>query len=471
MDKPASEIGRFTIVGELGRGAMGVVYKGHDPHLGRDVAIKLLAPELASDPEMVSRFTDEAKNASRLMHQNIATVFEAGPSPSGWYVAFEMVEGRTLKAILSQGLLDIDLVVNYLLQTAEGLATAHKGHVVHRDLKPENLIVTPDGTVKITDFGLAKRLGDPSRTSAGTILGTAYYMAPEQAKGLPVDARADWFSLGAMAYEMTTGKRPFDGYHEMAVLYAVVNEDPAPVESLRPDAPPGLVSAINHLLQKSADARLCDLAQLREYIVQATPSGIAQSEPIDTVAIADGPPLLAVLPLENKSSDPEVDYLAEGFTEDIGAALANCDRFRVLSHEKIMKARPESGSPGEWGGSLGARYVLHGSLFSAGAKLKLRLKLLDRQEDHVEWCRRRGQSRALGWEVGQVNRRQTGNTESGGVRFLFEGTRLLPSRRPREPEFRHQHVRQGAGGRSGLRHRARRAGRRLRAVVLDVLRP
>ena len=114
---------------------------------------------------------------------------------------------------------------------------------------------------------------------------------------------------------MTTGKRPFDGYHEMAVLYAVVNEDPAPVESLRPDAPPGLVAAINHLIQKSADARLCDLAKLREYIVQATPSGMAKSEPIDTVAIADGPPLLAVLPLENKSSDPEVDYLAEGFTE------------------------------------------------------------------------------------------------------------------------------------------------------------
>ena len=158
MADATNQIGRFEVVSELGRGAMGVVYRGRDPHLGRDVAIKVLAPELATDEEMVSRFTDEARHASRLIHQNIATVFEAGPSPAGWYVAFELVEGHTLKSILAKGMLGIDVAINYLLQTADGLAAAHKGDVVHRDLKPENLIVTPDGIVKITDFGLAKRV-------------------------------------------------------------------------------------------------------------------------------------------------------------------------------------------------------------------------------------------------------------------------------------------------------------------------
>jgi serine/threonine protein kinase len=371
MSELEGQIGRFEIVSELGRGAMGVVYRGRDPNLGRDVAIKLLAPELASDEEMVSRFTDEAKNASRLHHQNIATVFEAGPSDAGWFVAFELVEGQTLKVLLTQGALGIDLVINYLLQTADGLAAAHKGGVIHRDLKPENLIVNPDGLVKITDFGLAKRMGDPGRTSAGTILGTAYYMAPEQAKGMPVDARADWFSLGVIAYEMTAGRRPFDGYHD--------------VETLRPETPPGLATAIKQLMQKIPEHRLCDLTKLREYVAQAAPSGVTTAEPVAPEPVPEGPPILAVLPLENRSPDPDFNYLAEGFTEDIGAALASSERFRVLSHERVMSAQPESGAPGEWGTNLGARYVLHGSLVSAGDKLKLRLRLLDRSEDRIQW--------------------------------------------------------------------------------------
>ncbi|MBD3297881.1 MAG: protein kinase, partial [candidate division Zixibacteria bacterium] len=408
MSLEGRQIGRFELVAELGRGAMGVVYRGRDPHLGRDVAIKVLAPELASDEEMVTRFTDEARHASRLIHQNIATVFEAGPSPEGWYVAFELVEGMTLKAILAkEGVLNVNLATNYILQTADGLAAAHRGQVVHRDLKPENLIVTPEGIIKITDFGLAKRMGDPGKTRAGTILGTAFYMAPEQAKGMPVDYRADWFSLGVMAYEMISGKRPFDGYHEMAILYAVVNEDPEPLATLRADAPAELIDAVSRLMTKSADNRLCDASELRGLIgsggaskaetpgsgvsqVAATPSinlpPDASAAPAAPATVdPDAPPILVVLPLENKSPDPEYAYLAEGFAEDIGATLAQCERFMVLEHDRVINSKPESGSADEWAAALGARYILSGSLFRAGDRLKLRLNLRDRSTGKLDW--------------------------------------------------------------------------------------
>ncbi|MEW5873959.1 MAG: protein kinase [Candidatus Zixiibacteriota bacterium] len=383
MTPSGKQIGRFEVVAELGRGAMGVVYRATDPHLGRHVALKILAPQLAADEEMLGRFTDEARNASRLIHQNIATVFEAGPSPEGWYVAFELVEGPTLRSILSDGQLDFEQISTLILQAAEGLTAAHKAGVVHRDLKPENIMVTPDGTVKITDFGLAKRMGDPGRTSAGTILGTAYYMAPEQAKGQSVDRRADWFSLGAIAYEMTTGKRPFEGYHEMAVLYSVVNETPEPVAGIRPDAPPGLIQAIDTMLHKDPEERLSDVNTLRALLMPAGIQPVAVPEAIATPASAK--PILAVLPLENKSPDPEFEFLAEGFAEDIGAVLARCDRFAALPHEKVMAGRPASGSALEWGTALNARYVLHGSLFRAGDRLKLRLNLTDLPKGEIEW--------------------------------------------------------------------------------------
>lgn len=385
MGSEHKTVGRFEIVGELGRGAMGVVYRAVDPHLGRQVAIKVLSPALASDEELVGRFTDEARNASRLLHQNIATVFEAGPSDAGWYVAFELVEGPTLRTMMDDGPLDLDRVADFVIQIGEGLNVAHKAGIVHRDLKPDNLIVTPDGIVKITDFGVAKNLGDPSRTQAGTILGTAYYMAPEQAKGIAIDVRADWFSLGVLAYEMITGHRPFEGYHEMAVLYAVVNEDPAPIESHRADVSPVLTQAVSRMLEKDPEARLCKVDDLKGLLVTGTRPLTADAAAIAGTTARDAPAVLAVLPLENKSPDPEYAFLAEGFAEDIGAALAQSKRFRVLGHEKVVAARSEGISPGEWGAALGARFVLHGSLFRAGDRLKVRLYLRNLSDDSLEW--------------------------------------------------------------------------------------
>lgn len=379
-------IGRFEVQDELGRGAMGVVYRAVDPHLGRQVALKVLSPSLAADEDMIARFNSEARTASNLLHQNIATVFEAGPSSSGWYVAFEFVQGQTLRGILNGRPLELERMIRFILQIAEGLAAAGRAGIVHRDLKPENIMVTSDDVVKITDFGLAKKLGDPGRTRAGTILGTAYYMAPEQAKGSEVDGRADWFSLGVVAYEMATGKRPFDGFHEMAVLYAIVNEEAPPVTQIRGDLPEGLAVAISGMLQKDPDARISDLSRLKSLIAMPvgtesavrTPPGIT-SGPASEVSV------LVVLPLENKSPDPEYAFLAEGFAEDIGATLSRSQRFKVLPHDRVLAARPQSGSSDEWGRAAGAHYVVSGSLFRAGNQLKIRLYLRDLRTDTQEW--------------------------------------------------------------------------------------
>jgi eukaryotic-like serine/threonine-protein kinase len=383
-----THIGRFEIQDELGRGAMGVVYRALDPHLGRKIALKVLSPALAADEDMIGRFISEARNASHLHHPNIATVFEAGPSSVGWYVAFELVQGQTLRGIIGNSPMALPRLNNFIIQIAEGLTVAHRAGIVHRDLKPENIIVTDEDVVKITDFGLAKKLGDPGRTRAGTIVGTAYYMAPEQARGSDVDGRADWFSLGVIAYEMAAGKRPFDGFHEMAVLYAIVNEEPIPVSEVRADLPVGHATMISELLQKDPEKRLCDIQRLKSLIL----ADVASSSG-NTPAVATGRPVsstdtstLAVLPLENKSPDPEYAFLAEGFAEDIGASLGRSKRFRVIPHDRVMAGRPaSSGSLDDWGKALGAQFVLSGSLFRAGDQLKIRLYLRDIASDQQEW--------------------------------------------------------------------------------------
>jgi len=271
-------ISHYRILGPLGGGGMGVVYQAQDLSLERVVALKFLPPELSRDPEAKTRFLQEARAASALDHPNICTIHEVGETDEGQlYLAMACYDGETLKQRLQRGPLPIDEALETAQQVARGLVKAHRSGIVHRDIKPANLMITADEIVKILDFGIAKLAGAAGLTRIGSSLGTPGYMSPEQARGEEVDPRTDVWSLGAVLYEMVTGRRPFRGDHDQAVLYALFNQEPDPVLQLRPDAPPELVRIIGRMLAKDPDRRYLTageaLADLRALYGPVTGTG------------------------------------------------------------------------------------------------------------------------------------------------------------------------------------------------------
>ncbi len=235
-----SQLGRYEILGELGQGAMGLVYKAKDPLIDRVVAIKTINLGLALDEkeEYEGRFYQEAKAAGRLSHPNIVTIYDVGKSGDVAYIAMEFLQGQELRDIMKEGgLLSVDRVLDIVAQVAQGLAYAHEHDIVHRDVKPSNIMVVSDGHVKITDFGIARMASSTVRTQTGMVLGSPKYMSPEQVMGKEIDQRSDIFSLGVMLYEMLAGQAPFDGENVNAIMYQTLNVMPAPPNSLNPAVP------------------------------------------------------------------------------------------------------------------------------------------------------------------------------------------------------------------------------------------
>jgi len=266
MLAPGTKLGSYEIVGALGAGGMGEVYRARDARLDRIVAIKILPTAFATTDDHLHRFEREARSASALNHPNIVTIYELGRDGSTHYIAMELVEGKTLRDLLNAGGLPLRKAIEIAAQIAEGLAKAHEAGIAHRDIKPGNLMVTADGFVKILDFGLAKlapagedlsqlHTRASSDTRSGVILGTPEYMSPEQAGGLPLDFRSDQFSLGLVLYEMVTGKRAFRRATAAETLVAILREQPDPVGVHVPEAPAPLCWAIERCLAKEPEKR------------------------------------------------------------------------------------------------------------------------------------------------------------------------------------------------------------------------
>jgi hypothetical protein len=315
------QVGKYKILEKLGQGAMGEVFRAHDPVLGRDVAIKILAESLSGDDSARLRFQREARSAAQLNHPNIITVHDFGEEQGMAYMAMELLEGADLRELIEQhrvGGLEDRLVI--MEQILEGLAFAHSRGVFHRDLKPGNIHVLPNGQVKIMDFGLARRAQDAAAT--GVVMGTPYYMAPEQAEGDRPTAQTDIFSVGALFYELLSGRRPFSGPTIAAVVFAVVHRDPEPLTHVAPELPPALEPFVMRALAKAPADRYADAAEMLRALRRAAEGGeIPQTPNRAAVLSADdapprplGPPLSARPDTGNelRAALAEIeDYLAD----------------------------------------------------------------------------------------------------------------------------------------------------------------
>jgi serine/threonine-protein kinase len=264
-----AKAGRYEILGELGRGAMGVVYRAVDPVIGRNVAVKTI--RLTEEgtgltrPELLSRFQTEARAAGLLTHPNIVVVYDAGEEDGLYYITMELVVGKSLQAVFDGGdAFPVSRIIRILEQTCSALQFAHERNVIHRDIKPANLMLTADDTVKVTDFGTAKILQFGTVQQTTHVMGTPSYMSPEQVKGRPVDGRTDIFSLGVVLYEMLTGEKPFPGQSITTVIYKIVNEDPIPPRQLNPSIHPGLNEIVMRALAKDPEVRYQNCREMLE---------------------------------------------------------------------------------------------------------------------------------------------------------------------------------------------------------------
>lgn len=367
---------RYQLLNKLGQGGMGVVYKARDTRLDRLVALKFLPPHLSTDDQAKQRFIHEAKAASALDHVNICTIYDIGETDEGrLFIAMTCYEGETLKQKIARGALALGQAVDYALQIAEGLARAHEAGIIHRDVKPGNVMVTSRDRVKLLDFGLAK-MADVKLTKTGATLGTVAYMSPEQARGEAVDQRTDIWALGAVLYEMLTGRRPFQGDYAQAVLYGVLNVDPEPVTAVRADLPPALGRVVRRALEKDPSRRYLSMGALMEELKTVSSGATAAPELEKSIV---------VLPFTNLSPDPDNEYFSDGLTEEIITDLSQVRALRVISRTSSMMLKGTRKDVRTIGRALDVQYVLEGSVRKAGHQLRITAQLIDALNDAQLW--------------------------------------------------------------------------------------
>ena len=396
-----SRIGPYEIAEFIGAGGMGEVYRAHDLNLDRIVALKLLPPELAADPERVLRFEEEARAASALSHPSIVTIYDAGQIGKRAFISMELVGGETLREVLRPGAVPLRKALYVAAQLAEGLAIAHEARLVHRDLKPENIKVSRDGFVKILDFGLAKRLPPESskngiaevvtafETAPGTVLGTAGYMSPEQAAGGRADFPSDQFSFGVILYEMLTGRRAFDRTTVAETLSAIIREEPAPIPQVNPSVPAPLRWIVERCLAKDPAERYTvtrdlarDVANTRDHIGE-----ILASRQTRAIKRTPGVRSLAVLPVLDMSAAPQPDTLADTMTDALITALSQCDGLRVISRVSSLAYKGRRGALSDVAEELGVEWVLLASVAKSGGELRINAQLVDATSDENRWAR------------------------------------------------------------------------------------
>jgi serine/threonine protein kinase len=380
VSKDSLIAGKYRIIGEIGRGGMGVVYKAEDIKLQRMVALKFLPHQWVSDPDARERFIQEARAASALDHPNIYTIYEIGEAEDDrMYIAMAFYEGESLRDKVKRGPLAQEDALSIAIQAATGMAKAHQKGIVHRDIKPANILITTEGVAKVVDFGLAKLAGQAKLTREGTTVGTVAYMSPEQAKGEAVDQRTDIWSLGVVLYEMLTGELPFKGEHTQGLIYSILNRAPILQIALHPDIPKHIEDAIFKALEKDPSRRYQKTEELIEDLKQPLSLVLSKTEKS-----------IVVLPFENLSADPEQEYFCDGMTEEIITDLSAVNSLRVISRSSAMTFKGTRKKVSEIARDVNVRYVLEGSVRKAGNKLRIAAQLIDAATDAHLWAEKYG---------------------------------------------------------------------------------
>ena len=431
-------LSHYQLLEPLGRGGMGEVYLAADVRSGRKAALKLLPSRFTGDAERFSRFQQEARAVIALNHPNILTIYEIGEEDSTHYIVSELIEGETLRQRLQRQRVELEQAIDVALQVASALAAAHEAGIVHRDIKPENIMLRPDGYVKVLDFGIAKLAEQEVprnikteealllvATNLGSILGTARYMAPEQARGDAVDKRADIWSLGVVLYEMVTGGTPFSGETPEDVIAAIMATEPAPVADHKLAVPVELEQVIRKALRKDRAERYASATEMMEALknlrrnldVTTELERTAAAQPfwlrwtrsprlvfaaLLAAAIAISLPLfwvgnksralpiveqsIAVLPFENLSRDPDNAYFADGIQDEIMTRLAKIADLKVISRTSTQRYKSSPENLPEIAKQLGVAHVLEGSVQKAGEQVRVTVQLIRAATDSHVWA-------------------------------------------------------------------------------------